>query len=621
LSTPGSASNAGNSDVHSAWGGVHVNTARSQSKTWYGPSSLFYFIGRFAAFLDADLLQTNPAGHMLDLNQPSMLLDGPTKGSDESGTVTKTVRSEFLSLSQEEYFLDHYWQAYHTGLFPILDEADFKDYYRSLWAKDGSQRAPSALVDIILALCVQYALSKEKPATSQQPDGPVDATVAGNMYYRRCQRLLAYESESPTISTVQCHVLCCIYLCCGTYQNMADSACGQALRAAYMLGLHLEPPQAMALREREQRKRLWWALYILDSKIGMKLGRPFLAQPSQSWPSLPRDDFEAAMQSGSSFAPLGDDVTWLSFNLYQAKLFRVTREIHTAFYGKDVDMETYNGQTIWDDPTALESHAIFMRTLAVGLEQWKREVPTALTATGDADKHAFVIDGAVPFVEPFAPLWIQRQRLLLELMYHNLCTNLYRPFISFTGKDASSPAVGEAADKCALHAAQLTIITHHVLSSTTILAGWMEVFQWQWNAAMTLFGFVFAHPGRQCSERAKAAINLAVAVFDILSQSFAVASSASKIVRELAAKAELVAYESRQSSGQTVLKTKSSFLENGPQYNDAFVGNDLAAMGVMGEPVDFGGLLQLACDVEQWTDLDMLWPSTGDAYMETWLMT
>ncbi|KAK3934124.1 hypothetical protein QBC46DRAFT_462791 [Diplogelasinospora grovesii] len=523
LSTPGAVeSNYG--DPQRLWGGVH-----------YGPSSLFYFIGRLAAFLNSNLLQAHSTDHMLDLNAPGMLLNGPTKTSDQNGTGTRTARSEdpltareYLSLSQEEYFLD---------------------------LTTGSQRAPSALVDIVLAICMQYGVSMLPTKGQQLVMGGGNATLAGNLYYRRCQRLLAYESESPTIATLQCHLLCAMYLCYSTFQNIADSAYGLAVRTAYMLGLHLDPPDTMPLREREMRKRL--------CKIGMKLGRPFLVYPSRSSPSLPEDGFEVAMRSGSNFAPLRDDVTWLSFNLHQAKLFQVNRSAHTAFYSNHVDV--HEGRTIWDDIRALESHTNFLKSHTASLEQW-------------------------------------RQRLLLELIYHNLSTNLYRPFISFTNTPPPSTLAGQAANKCALHAAELTMITHHILSSTTVLSGWYEVFQWQWNAAITLVGFMFAYPRAQSSERARAAIKLAVAVFNIFSQSFAVAVSASSIIRELRAKAD-----------STMPEASSLLLADGPLYN-ALEGNNIVAASIMDETFNFASLnaasikdmLQIAYNVEQWINLNIL---------------
>ncbi|KAB5518921.1 hypothetical protein GE09DRAFT_1155909 [Coniochaeta sp. 2T2.1] len=579
VSTPGSTLDSGYGDPHKVWGGVHVGTARSPHKTWYGPSSLFYFIGRMAAFLNSGCMQTQPTNPLLDLNPPSLLLDSNrTMDQDESGT--RASRSD-------EYF-------------------------------NGSQRAPSALVDIVLALCVQYGVAKEMPARGKTPGVGDDATVAGNLYYRRCQRLLAFDSEIPTMATVQSHILCCIYLCCGTFQNMADSACGLAVRAAYMVGLHLEPPNTMPLREQEMRKRLWWALFSLDSKIGMKLGRPFLVSPARCSPSLPGDSLEVAAQSGSNFAPLAGNVTWLSFSLHQAKLFEVTRKIHTAFYSSQVYV--HDSQTIWDDGDALESHAHFLNSHAAGLEQWRSAVPRALTTKRDAACQSVATDGLTLRIEPYAPLWVQRQRLLLELVYHNLCANLYRPFISFTNTPQSSTAAGEAANKCALHAAELTIITHHVLSSNlNIMSGWNEMFQWQWNAAMILLGFVFAYPHGQSTDRARTAISLAVSVFDLCTKSFAVSASASRIVRELAAKADLVLRDTQSSQSQTMPKRSSLLLTDTHQHDSAFMNNSITGWSMMDESANFGDLLQMACDVEQWIDLGMLWPPNGEVYMEPWL--
>lgn len=70
-----------------------------------------------------------------------------------------------------------------------------------------------------------------------------DATIAGRWFYRRCQKLLTAESESPSITTLQCHILSVIYLCNASFQNMAHSTLALAVRTAQILGLHLEPPE------------------------------------------------------------------------------------------------------------------------------------------------------------------------------------------------------------------------------------------------------------------------------------------------------------------------------------------------------------------------------------------
>ena len=526
------------------WEGIYISTARSPQKTWYGSSSLFYFMGRIDAFLTVALQQS----HLADCMHPdsaSNLLESPTAvaAEEQAGQLTgptddPCATGEYLTSTQEEYFLGLFWQSYYTS-YPILDESEFKKYYRSLWATSDGQRKPSALADIVIALCMQYGMARLPSverglkATSRANVCNTDATIAGRWYYRRCQTLLSAELESPIISTLQCHILCSIYLCSASFQNMADSTCGLAVRTAYMLGLHQEPPQSMPRRERETRKRLWWTLYVLETKTSMNLGRPFLLHDSSTTCSLPADDREIAMLVGSSFAPLGENVTWLTWNLNNTKLLLAARSAYTSFY--DGALDTFN-----------EGNC---QPITEPLEDWLKDVPGAFKTQRQNNGVPFSTDRSALQIEQFAPLWLQRQRLLLELMYHNLCINLYRPSVSFAPATAQTPLANGMALKCAAHAMALTQMMHQVLTSTSILAGWLEAFHWQWNAAMTLVGIVLAYPHDDSTGVARSTIDISLAVLEIFGNSFAVAAGAANILAELCAKVDVLIEESRGKNG------------------------------------------------------------------------
>ncbi|KAL1892350.1 hypothetical protein Sste5346_007088 [Sporothrix stenoceras] len=690
--------------AHAFWGGVHVSTARSPHKTWYGPSSLFYFISRLATFLDDSLQFQQPdwsenntgnrsnkesIDNMLDVNAAGILVDGQTSASSTTMSRNRPAHAQkqaqahvhgstsrpsvsiqdplagarFLTLTQEEYFLDLYWQSYHTALFPILDESDFRQHYRSLWGKSGQERAPSALVDIVMALCLQFSVSTMAPGMRQKliVDND-DTTIAGRWYYRRCQALLEYELESPSLSTLQCHILCGVYLCNGTFQNMSDSACSLAVRAGCMLGLHLAPPADMPLKRRELRKRIWWALYVLDSKIGMKLGRPFLLHLAGATTPPPLDDSVAvASLSGSPFAPLGDDRSWLTFHLYHSALFQVARRAHNAFYsGTQIPIPLCPDHTLWDHPESLEVHARLALTHGEAFTQWARNVHPALTtarvgAGAGGDGRPFATDGSPLDIEPFAPLWVQRQRLLLELMYHNLVINLYRPLISFEPSAFSIQPARQCAATCAHHAITLTQIVHQVLSSTNILAGWHEVFQWQWNAAMTLVGFLLAtqaqtqgnHRSRDACEvyivrESRSAVALSITVFDMFGQNFAVASSAASVIRTLCSKVDYIMNQGslarrQQAEAQTRAETEAQVQApalvqappgvqangtNGinmpPANGNGTLDSDMITGADKHLDLSYSGLdasalqdtMLMAFDVDQWLDLNALWPDS-----------
>ena len=532
------------SRLRRVWEGIYISTARSPQKTWYGSSSLFYFIGRIDAFLAVALQQSHQAGRMLP-NSASNLLDGPTAVADEEQagqlagpTDDPITTGEYLTSTQEEYFLSLYWQSYYTS-YPIFDELEFKKYYRSLWATPDGKRKPSALADIVIAVCMQYGMARLPSverglnANSRANVNNTDATIAGRSYYRRCQTLLSAELESPIISTLQCHILCSIYLCCASFRNMADSACSLAVRTAYMLGLHLEPPQSMPRREREACKRLWWTLYVLETKMSMELGRPFLLHDSITTCSLPADDRELAMLVGSSFAPLGENVTWLTWNLHNTKLLLAARTAYTVFY--DGAPDTFNAGNC--------------QPITEPLEDWLKDVPRAIKTLRQNNGVPFSTDRSALQIEQFAPLWLQRQRLLLELMYHNLCINLYRPSISFASATALTPLADGMAMKCAAHAMALTHMMHQVLTSTSILAGWLEAFQWQWNAAMTLVGILLTFPHDDSTGAMRSTIDLSVAVLENFGNSFAVAAGAANIVGELCAKVDVLIEKSRGKQG------------------------------------------------------------------------
>ena len=143
------------------WGGVYTSTAQSPQKAWYGPSSLFYFISRMNAYLALMFEQVHQEGHVqLDSVAKSLptpdyedIVDDRNTSSQEPRETTAS--RDFLTPIQEEYFLDLFWQSYHSSLL-VLNEVEFKEHWRSLVAIPGKPRAPSALVDIVIALSMQY---------------------------------------------------------------------------------------------------------------------------------------------------------------------------------------------------------------------------------------------------------------------------------------------------------------------------------------------------------------------------------------------------------------------------------------------------------------------------------
>ncbi|KAK4164019.1 transcriptional activator protein acu-15 [Cladorrhinum sp. PSN259] len=514
-----------------ALAGFYASNANMPQKQLFGPSSLFYFIHRMTSHL-ATLLEHPPAEHTIQYNSAAQ--------EDQAlNTDLETSTNGNLTAIQEEYFLGFFWQSYHCS-YQILDETIFRQHYQSLWIGNRKIRRPSPLVDIILALCIQLE-SNVDPARN--------ADIAGRWHYQRCQTLLISELETPSISTLQSQIFSVVYLCCASFQNMAHGVTAMAIRTAQILGVHLEPPRDLPRSERELQKRLWWTLVNLESKTCIKLGRPWLTPICEARCSLPADDHELAIQSGSAALAEGN-VTWLSYTLQSTKLILAARNMYVSFHreaariladsgGGDGSGGSGGATTLYDDHVVLERCARFLKSQSVFLYSWAREVPEGLCIRrqGDAERPFSTDVVPVTIKEALAPLWLQRQRLFLELVYHNLCVILYRPLISFSpGSPGEAPAAEECAAECVGHAIAMTRIIHQALMETDFLKGWHEGFQWQWNAAITTIGFILANPASPLTGPALNSIPLAVQSFEMFGKSFVAGTRAAKVVADLEAK-------------------------------------------------------------------------------------
>jgi hypothetical protein len=282
----------------------------------------------------------------------------------------------------------------------------------------------------------------------------------------------------------------------------------------------------------------------------MKLGRPWLSAALSATCSVPDDDHELARLSVSNIAAYGDNVTWLTFSRLLTTLVITTETIYLGFYDKYTEiMEVNNVKSLYNtDLTYLETLAEWLQSQLDSLQIWLCNVPDAMKTKRKDSGEPFSTDLSVLYLERYAPPWLQRQRLLLELLYHNLSMNLYRPFIHFpagspTAVDVvgySIPVTDGHAVSCINHAVAITHILHQALTSTDLLKGWYEAFQWQWNATLSMAGFVLAYPLHSLTPVARNALDMAITVFEAFGTHFAVAMSAANVTRGLAAKADFL---------------------------------------------------------------------------------
>lgn len=480
--------------------------------------------------------------------------DGPAS-SLESGMGGKKPS---MNRTQEEYFLSLFWEGHHCFM-PIVDEVKFRRHYVSLWEPGKPYRKQSPLVDIILALCLQYGytfIPRDTNSSSDRDASFDDATIAGRWYYRRSQALLTADLESPSITTVQCYIFTFSYLCCASFQNMCHVTLAQGIRTAQIIGLHFDPPESLPRGERELRRRIWWVLWTMEVKTSSKLGRPFLIDQAQVTTQFPSDDLEAASYNGATLGSYGP-VTWLTYAIQTQKLIHKASKMTSELFGKCGEvMAQHQLSCIYKDPQSLEHCAEFLASKIPSMRAWLDQVPRELKTQRRGGGEPYSTDRSALEIEVLAPTWLQRQRIWLELLYHSMLTNLSRPFITFHSSSSTyTPLAERHAATCVGHAISHTLIMHQVVTETDHLGGWSEFFMWQWNVTVTLIGFILAYPIHPSTPNARKALDKAIAIFDNFGTDFAVAASAAQITRDLTAKADLLAGRLRSGITSSVVET------------------------------------------------------------------
>lgn len=532
---------------------IHVQTAHPEQRHCYGRSSSFYFIGRLSLYLGISPNQLTPDG--------LMQMDPEAQSWKNSLNSDVSLTEVYLSKAHEEYFLHLFFPSYNV-YYPIIDHPGFMQHYQSLWTSPTS-RKPSALVDIVLALSMQYAdalMPRDYAAKRNSIEGIVniDAAIAGRKFYRRCQLLLTDELQGPSITTLQCHFFSVIYLSNASFHNVAHSHLAMAVRIGIILGLHWNPPKNVSDQQAEFHKRLWWTVYALELKMTLDLGRPLAVTISQI-PCPPPDRHQE------------DPYTHQGTNRFTAnkhfiQLMLAGRTVYATFQRKCSEAlgQDSSSNSIYENPAALEMVAEAVTSAAVlNFHTWQQNLPEPLKTKRLNSGEPLSTDRSALNLKESVPLGMSRQRLFLELLFHTLSMNVYRAFIyfgSFPQSNNNTPLAHGNAILSVNHAITITNIIYQVLKESNFLAGFHETFQWQWNATITLIGFIFAFPNGSLTMPARDALITAIDVFDIIGKYLGIACSAASVARDLFARIEHLISSSNSQIGIQKSVEISSFV-------------------------------------------------------------
>lgn len=173
--------------------------------------------------------------------------------------------------------LHSYYGALHV-MMPLLHWPTLQHDVEELYQPGGIQRAPKSWLSLFFAVLAVGSLF----STDSHPD----RTYRAAEFLEVSRSLTDPWNNDFDLDSVRASLLIFISLYELNLRSAAWTWLGGVVRAAQDLGLHLETGTRSRL-DADMRRRVWWAIYIVDKMTALELGRPALIHDSDCDVALP----------------------------------------------------------------------------------------------------------------------------------------------------------------------------------------------------------------------------------------------------------------------------------------------------------------------------------------------
>ena len=484
------------------------------------PDSMLGFIARINTFCSgvSQLSSSAIPGH----TPPPEYISPVSPGVLQEATPLDCSLSE----SQVNRLLSIFW----TRLWPLMP---------ILRREDLSPAAPgfsSPLRDAVIAYSMQYVHSSRLHNCLLGLHGPQfqpdkQTPMIGLPYFQRCLRAVTlYSSFSqPSLLILQCHCFMALYLLDAGQHSTAYNIIGLALRITESLNWELDAQTASTVRGCRLFYRLWWTLNHLDFRCSRHLGKPIGVHLQDSVCPPPTRESDTLLDPGST--------------LYHTESIRLTAAALAIIESTGCVSISAQGR---QETTEIETRAQVLSDEMRHLRKWRMDLPS----TGSLGNLRLEVGDTPPDPdkEPEVEVdYMKHQPMeillttLLELQYYNVIITLHRSFIQFPSHPLipkSSPKADAHSATALNHALAIIRLTHSRMATYDILQGVPEVYQYLWNAVLTLVGFMLAYPYCYRLPRARRYIRLALEIFDSAGSTNDAAIRSAALTRHLCSKVD-----------------------------------------------------------------------------------
>ena len=511
---PDSAPPTNNHDESPNRGNEDRNLASAE---FHGPLSQVHFAMHLKKHLHRDpYIWTQLVGCSFEL----ATLDQKDHKSSSSTIVAEAAvqepappATETLSRSQQEYYIRQFWQV-HLCFMPILDENDFRVHFESLWfqrTEPWLTRTSSHLVDMVLAVGLQFDANNNQRQTGVHQVDRLDSscTALAGWHYRRAQVSLLNVIWDRSLSSIQLAIIAVLYLENASLTSQAYNALGLIVRAAHTLGLQLHPSAALSQTEQDYRRSLWWSIYALDAQFSITLGRPWAIHVNYQL-NFNKENL------GTSVSSSPHESAWTSFHIHRTSLFAAARTVQTSIDSRQSSSKLGLPRLAESEGVARKDALEQMNKCIEPFQSWRKKLPETLITARRGGK-PFSTDQSPIAPDYHSPSWLQRQRIMLELFYHNLMMIFYRILTTVDGLSTGLDELQEAlAKSCRDHATATIVMLYQLYTETDLVNSFAEVYRILWNATLSVVGFPFLVPSADLTQDTQRVLTLSQKTFGMI---------------------------------------------------------------------------------------------------------
>ncbi|OCT54515.1 hypothetical protein CLCR_00853 [Cladophialophora carrionii] len=233
----------------------------------------------------------HPPGPTTNLSEANEPLPFPSAATGTRSLTGNNATCDFvisrLQPNQSLGFLLKYCFDELEIYYPCIDRADFYqrlsllfDRYcayhgRTTWIpKRPEYLSLAALTCTILALATYLGGRSASGELHEE-----DCAITAAEWHLESRKLLEEYawSDEPCLDVLRVHILEVLYHTMLEKSQAMSMAKAVAVELAFALDLHNEASWAqLTYRQREYRRMLWWMVYIIDRRVSIRTGRPYL---------------------------------------------------------------------------------------------------------------------------------------------------------------------------------------------------------------------------------------------------------------------------------------------------------------------------------------------------------